>query len=89
MERVLSMQDVNVVVVITDGVPTLGEKDFAELARRINELNTSHARIYTIGLVGKNPDGSDNSFEAASLLRQIARDSGGSFRLVSLKEAAQ
>ena len=37
-----------------------------------------------MGLVGKNPDGSNDSFEAAKLLKQLARDSGSASRLVSL-----
>ena len=40
-----------------------------------------------MGLVGKNPDGSDDSFEAARLLKQLARESGGASRLVSLGRA--
>jgi len=84
LARALSMKDVNVVVAITDGVPTYGETDFAKLARRVRALNVSQARIFTVGLVGKNPDGSDNSFEASRLLQQIAQESGGVFRLVTL-----
>ncbi|HEX5324587.1 MAG TPA: VWA domain-containing protein [Capsulimonadaceae bacterium] len=83
----LSMQGVNVIVVITDGVPTMGETDFEKIARHVRKHNTRHARIYTIGLVGKNPDGTDQSFQAGQLLQQLAKDSGGDSRLVPLGEA--
>ncbi len=84
MVRALALTDVNEVVLLTDGVPTIGETDFKKLARRIRAMNRSHARISTVGLVGKNPDGTDDSFEAAHLLQQLARDSNGSSKLVSL-----
>ena len=85
--RALSLPDVNEIVVLTDGVPTEGEDNFETLAREIRRRNVNHARISTIGLVGKNPDGVDQSFEAASLLRQIAHDSGGASKLVTLGTA--
>jgi hypothetical protein len=77
------MNDVNVVCVITDGVPTYGERNFTKLARRIRQINVTNARIFTIGLVGENPDGSDQSFEATGLLREIAQQNNGEFRLVA------
>lgn len=83
----LAVNEVNVIVLITDGVPTVGETDFAKIARHIRKHNRPHARIYTIGLVGKNPDGTDQSFQAAQLLRQLAVDSGGDSRLIPLGEA--
>ena len=84
METALFDPDVNVVVVITDGVPTYGERNFDRLAARIRALNRGRARIFTIGLVGKDPDGTDQSFEAEQLLRQVASDNNGEFRLVAL-----
>jgi hypothetical protein len=84
----LAVRGVNVIVLITDGVPTVGETDFDKIARHIRKHNGPHARIYTIGLVGKNPDGTDQSFQAGQLLQQLARDSGGDSRLVPLGEAA-
>lgn len=84
MTRALSLPDVNEVVVLTDGVPTIGETNFKKLARLIRERNRNHARISTVGLVGKNPDGTDDSFEATHLLQQIADESGGASKLVSL-----
>jgi Ca-activated chloride channel family protein len=83
MTRALAMNDVNVVCVITDGVPTYGERNFTKLARRIRQINVTNARIFTIGLVGENPDGSDQSFEATGLLREIAQQNNGEFRLVA------
>jgi len=83
MRQALSMGDVNVVVLITDGVPTMGEKNFGKLIARIRELNGGRARIDTIGLKGDNPNSkSGDEFEATSLLQQIARDSGGQFKVV-------
>lgn len=84
LARALTMQGVNVVFVMTDGVPTQGETNFRKIARNARALNVNHARIYTVGLVGKNPDGTDDSFEAADLLKQISRESGGVSKIVPL-----
>ena len=82
--RALMLRDVNEVVVLTDGVPTVGDTDFDTLARTVRRVNLTHARISTIGLVGISRDGTDQSFEAAGLLEQIAHDSGGASKLVPL-----
>ncbi len=82
--RALMLRDVNEVVVLTDGVPTVGDTDFATLAQTIRRVNVNHARISTIGLVGVSSDGTDQSFEASGLLEQIAHDSGGASKLVPL-----
>ena len=82
--RALMLRDVNEVVILTDGVPTVGETDPEKLAGTLRRFNLRHARISTIGLVGRNPDGTDNSFAAAQLLQQIARDSGGTSKLVTV-----
>jgi len=84
LDQALDMSGVNVVVVITDGVPTVGETNFRKIARHARDRNRQHARIFTIGLVGKNPDGTDDSFEASRLLRQLATDSGGDCKLVEV-----
>ncbi len=84
LQKALGTRGVNVVVVITDGIPTYGEQDFDKLARRVRQLNKLKARIYTVGLVGKNPDGTDQSFEATRLLQQIAQESNGEFRQASV-----
>jgi hypothetical protein len=84
MTQALSLPDVNEVIVLTDGVPTEGETDFTKLARLIRERNHTHARISAVGLVGKNPDGTDDSFAAAQLLEEIARQSGGTAKVVPL-----
>lgn len=97
MERALSISGVNVVVLVTDGDPTIdSEDDFTEdtdryfkaLTRRVRALNVSHARIFTIGLVGKDPEGRDRTFEGTRLLRQISADSGGTSKIVSLGVAS-
>lgn len=93
LARALTMPGVNVVFVMTDGVPTIDIRGGAVdddrrywqyLTRHVRALNVNHARIYTVGLVGKNPDGTDDSFEAADLLKQISRDSGGVSKIVPL-----
>ena len=84
MTAALALPDVNEVVLLTDGVPTIGEQDFSKLARLIHRRNHSRARISTVGMVGRNPDGTDDSFEAAHLLQQIAEDSGGASKIVPL-----
>ena len=106
-ERAFAAPGVNVVVLITDGVPTYGlgapdfsESDnpaiktdisanFGELARRVRQLNRADARIYTVGLTGKNPNRADDSFEAAGLLQRIATESGGTFVTVRIDATAQ
>lgn len=88
MVNALADPNVNVVVAITDGVPTYGETDFSRLAARIRSLNRGRARIFTIGLVGKDPDGTDQSFEAAQLLQQVAKENNGDYRQVAIGEAA-
>jgi hypothetical protein len=85
METAFSVSGVNIVVVITDGVPTEGETNFKKLAKLIAKRNINHARIYTIGLVGRNPnDGTDDSFQAANLLQTISSESGGSSKLATV-----
>jgi hypothetical protein len=84
LTRALRMPGVNVVVLITDGVPTVGETDFGKIARNIRKRNVNHARIYTIGLIGRNPDGTSDAFEAQQLLTHLADDSGGTHKFVIL-----
>lgn len=86
--RALMLRDVNEVVILTDGVPTVGETDPEKLVQAVRRFNLHHARISTIGLVGRNADGTDSSFAAAHLLQQIARDSGGTSKLVTVGVAS-
>lgn len=86
--RALMLRDVNEVVILTDGVPTLGETDPEKLASALRRFNTRHARISTIGLVGRDLNGKDDSFEAAQLLQQIATDSGGTSKLATVGVAS-
>jgi len=88
MIRALTRPGVNEVVLLTDGVPTEGETDFKALAREVRQLNSNHARISAVGMVGKNPDGTDDSFEAAHLLQQIAQESGGVAKIVTVGVAS-
>ena len=80
----LAVPNVNEVFLITDGVPTEGETDWDKLSRRVRGLNTAHAEIDAIGLVGRDPDGVDKSFEGARLLQKLTADSGGHYRQVTL-----
>jgi len=84
MYTALGFADVNEIVLITDGVPTLGETDFWKLAGDVQKRNKNQARISAVGLLGRNPDGTDDSFEAEGLLRRITRESGGDSRIVLL-----
>ncbi len=88
LRRALQTRAVNVVVVITDGEPTIGQTDFAAIAKKARQLNKTKARIDTVGLVGHNPDGSQDTFDAGRLLQQIARESGGQFKAVEDEGAA-
>ena len=97
MRTALGMPGVNVVVVMTDGDPTEDDTDsqltndadtyFRIFTQRIREINTHHARIYTVGLVGKDPSGVDKTFVGTRLLQQLSRDSGGVSKIVSLGTA--
>lgn len=97
MRTALGMPGVNVVVVITDGDPTEDDTDssltenedryFGIFTRRVRALNVSRARIYTIGLVGRDPTGRDRTFEDTRLLQQLSRDSGGVSKIVPLGTA--
>ena len=90
LKAALAMPGVNVVVVITDGVPRTSQlvyatpEDFDKLAARIAAADSARVPIYAYGLLGPNPDGTDDSKEAAGLLTQIAADSGGKFEEVKL-----
>jgi hypothetical protein len=80
--QALDTDGVNVIVVMTDGVPTEGETDFDKIAKNIRKRNKHiGARIYTVAMIGKNPDGTDDSFEAAKLLQRLAKDSHGDYAL--------
>lgn len=85
MIEALSLHHTNEIVLITDGVPDQGETDFRQLENEVRLMNTRHVRIDTIGLVGVN-DFNDASatFQGADLLRTIAQQSGGSYKLVPL-----
>jgi Mg-chelatase subunit ChlD len=76
--------DVNMVVLLTDGVPTTGEQNWKKLEKLARNLDRGRASIYTFGLVGKNPDGTDDSFEATQLLQTLSRESGGEAHVYSV-----
>ena len=81
----LKIPGANVIVLVTDGVPTVGEQSWRKLEKLARDLNRGDtARIYAIGLVGKNPDGTDDSFEATKLLQKLSADSGGKSTIYSL-----
>jgi len=84
LRKALAQPDVNLVVVITDGVPTQGQTNWKKLSQLVRSINRNKARIFTIGVVGLHPQGTDRSFEVVRLLQQIARDSRGEFKLFPL-----
>lgn len=86
--RAIDMPGANVVVLITDGVPTIGETDFDSIARNVRNRNRNRVKIYTIGLVDKDADSAGDAFDAARLLQRLASDSGGTSKFVSLGDAA-
>ena len=93
MAKALALPEVNEVILLTDGVPTndngpYPKEEFPRIAREINRFNRQHARISTVGMVGKSPDGLDQSFEATQLLQQIAHDSGGTSKVVTVGVAS-
>ncbi len=88
MRQAFGMRGVNTIVLVTDGVPTDGVQDFVKLGALVRALNTGGARIDTVGLKGDNPPDAEHpapneEFEATALLQQIARDSGGTFKIVA------
>ena len=88
MRDALGMPGVNVVFLISDGVPSVKETNPGKLRREIRNRNRAGARIYTVGLAGYNPvQGGVSDFEAAGLLRGIAEDSGGTYKTVPLGDA--
>ncbi len=95
LDAAFKMRGVNVIYVITDGVPRTPDHDyttptdFEALADRVDDANRQGARIFTIGLLGPNPDGTDQSAQASALLERIASDSGGTFKPISLDAAPQ
>jgi len=84
MLSALRRPGINLVVLITDGVPTQGQTKWKKLTREFKAENRNGARIFTIGLVGKDPFGKDQTFAASRLLQQIANDSNGEFKLYPL-----
>ena len=88
LRRALQTPGVNVVVVITDGEPTVGQTDFAAIAKKARQQNKTNARIDTIGLVERSADGAPDKFGAGRLLQQIARESGGQFKAVEDEKIA-
>jgi Mg-chelatase subunit ChlD len=76
----LRLPEVNEVVIVTSGAPTAGETDPRRLARFASSENPGGVRIDTVGVV----DADGDRASAGTLLRRIARDSGGDTRLVSI-----
>jgi Ca-activated chloride channel family protein len=84
LRSALKRPRVNLVVIITDGVPNLGRTKTSDLTKIARDLNRTGARIFTVGLVGRDPEGKDRTFEASQLLEQLARESNGQFKITPL-----
>jgi len=84
LRQALNISGTNVIVLVTDGVPTVGEQNWKKLERMARRENKTGARIFSVGLVGKNPDGTDDSFEATKLLQTLSADSGGDSKIFQL-----
>jgi uncharacterized protein with von Willebrand factor type A (vWA) domain len=80
LKRVFRVSGIAEVIVITDGIPSLGETNFDKLAGKVKKMNKANARIDTIGLAGKVPKGNETReeiFGAGRLLKDIAQQNGG------------
>ena len=75
----LQAKDVNAIILISDGEPTVGIKNFNKIADKVRQLNRTRARIDAVGLTGFDPAGKPEPFVARPLLEQLARESGGEF----------
>lgn len=71
----LSMRP-DLIVLVTDGLPSAGILDPVELARRFKKLNVIGARIYAIGM------GLEEKSPGAFMLRKLAMENGGDFELI-------
>ncbi len=88
MDEALSIPDVNEVVLLTDGRPSLGITDEDSLAAYFRHRNKHHARISCVGMVGTDESGVDRTFEATAFLQQVAHDGDGACVIVHLGYAA-
>jgi len=84
MTAALIIPGVNEIVLLTDGVPSMGIDDPNKLADYIRRRNKNHARISCVGMVGTDQDGIDRTFEGTALLQRIAHESGGACEIVPL-----
>jgi len=80
----LKRPGVNVIVLISDGVPTYGVESPKSMSRLVKRLNKNKARIFTVGLTGKQPNGKDATFEATELLQRISRETNGEFKVIPI-----
>ncbi len=65
------------VLFVTDGQPTVGERDPAEITRRVVSANRARARVFSFGI---------ETNEGAALLNRIAARTGGTADLVEADE---
>ena len=67
----------DLIVLVTDGLPTAGVLDPLELARRFSKLNRNGCKLYAIGM------GMEEGSPGAFMLERLARESGGDFELIT------
>lgn len=79
VRSVFSLASVTHVFLLSDGEPTEGTRDYAQLRAEIRQLNTAGARVLTLAL------GLGEQFPGIRLLQGIAEDSGGQFSYVNLR----
>lgn len=65
------------VLFVTDGEPTVGVRDPAEIVRRVQSANRAGARVFSFGI---------ETYEGAALLNRIAARTGGTADLVAAHE---
>lgn len=76
----LKVQDATHVIILSDGVPTMGETNPVALLRDARDWNTQQARLITMALIG--PSDEHKGFD---FLRDLAQQNQGRFDYVDLK----
>lgn len=79
LDLALVQEDVSHVFVLSDGEPTKGIIEYADLLAHVRERNTKNVHIITLAL------GLGEKFRGISLLRALAEQNGGKFDYVNLR----
>ena len=74
-----SADTISQVWVLSDGEPTVGETNRRKLRRMVREKNRQKAQLITLAL------GLGEKFEGMSLLKDLAKENGGTFSYINLR----